>query len=230
MPLIPDIKIRGIRTPIPSGYVLGRTVGGTGDVHLIPIDRVGGVSSASSFGSPNSVAATAASASVTATQANQLAQQALAMGSFAATNSSDGGEGDDGAPGPQGPQGVATANSLIVGMVFVFDGAGVAPAAASTCDVYVPFACTITAAVMQGDVSGSAVIDVWAKAYASTAPAVGNTIVASAPPTLSSVQNSKDTTLTGWTTAIAADSIVRASLTSASTLTRVTLTLAASKP
>jgi hypothetical protein len=89
MPLIPDIKIRGIRTPIPSGYVLGRTAGGTGDVHLIPIDQVGGVSSAGSFGSANSVGATAISASITATAANNAAQQALSMANYAAASSDD---------------------------------------------------------------------------------------------------------------------------------------------
>src|SRR6267154_1372794 len=33
----PKIKIRGIRTPIPSGYVLGRVSSGTGDTVLVHV-------------------------------------------------------------------------------------------------------------------------------------------------------------------------------------------------
>lgn len=39
---IPDIAIRGIRQAIPSGYVLGRTKGGSGQPHLIPITDIHG--------------------------------------------------------------------------------------------------------------------------------------------------------------------------------------------
>lgn len=37
---IPDIRLRSIRQPIPKGYVLGRTRGGTGPMELIPIDNI----------------------------------------------------------------------------------------------------------------------------------------------------------------------------------------------
>jgi hypothetical protein len=77
-------------------------------------------------------------------------------------------------------------------------------------------------------VSGSAVIDVWALA-GTTPPTVTNTIDASAKPTLSSQIAVQDTTLTGWTKSIAAGTSLRASLNSASTLTKVTLTLAVLK-
>ena len=33
--------IRGIRSPIPSGYVVGRTDPGSGDAHLIPLQALG---------------------------------------------------------------------------------------------------------------------------------------------------------------------------------------------
>lgn len=33
----PDIKVRGLRSPIPTGYVLGRVSPGTGEVQLIDI-------------------------------------------------------------------------------------------------------------------------------------------------------------------------------------------------
>ncbi len=41
-PLRPDIKIRGIRQSMPSGYVLGRTDAGNGPPHLIALSKLGG--------------------------------------------------------------------------------------------------------------------------------------------------------------------------------------------
>jgi hypothetical protein len=54
---------------------------------------------------------------------------------------------------------------------------------------------------------------------------VGDSITASAKPTLSSAIKSRDATLTGWTTAIAAGDILGFSVSSVTTLTRVTLSL-----
>lgn len=51
---------------------------------------------------------------------------------------------------------------------------------------------------------GSAVIDIWKDTHANYPPTVADSICASAKPTLSSVSKYEDTTLTGWTTAIAA--------------------------
>jgi hypothetical protein len=266
MPLIPDIKIRGIRTPIPSGYVLGRTAGGTGDVHLIPIDQVGGIASASGFGSGNSIGATAVSASMTATQANQIAQQALTIAQIGASNLG-GGETEDGGgttfigipgapgaagaagaastvPGPAGPPGIAIdgnegdegppipfTSPRIIEFVFSFDGGGAAPAVNSIVDLSVNFACTLLSSTLLADISGSCVLDVWVKAFStSSPPAVANTITASALPTLSGATGASDTTLTGWTRSIAAGSSIRVNVNSASTLTKATLTLAASIP
>jgi hypothetical protein len=36
----PDIRVRGIRTPLPSGYIIGRLSGGTGDAELIDISTL----------------------------------------------------------------------------------------------------------------------------------------------------------------------------------------------
>lgn len=105
------------------------------------------------------------------------------------------------------------------------NGGGSAPTTGIFADVYIPYACTITAATMLADQSGSAVIDVWiTNAYSST-PTVANTITASALPTLSSAENSQDTTLTGWTTSITAGSRARFKLNSITTCTWVQLTL-----
>jgi hypothetical protein len=118
----------------------------------------------------------------------------------------------------------------ISALVFSFDGAGSAPTANSTCDLSVPFDCTIVSSTVQGDVAGSCVLDVWVAAFSTTTPpAVANTITASALPTLSSATGVQDSTLTGWTTAITAGQSVRVNVNSASTLTKITLTLKVKK-
>ena len=53
----------------------------------------------------------------------------------------------------------------------------------------------------------------------------GGGIVGEAKPTLSAAAKSQDTTLTGWTTAFTAGDIIRLNVDSATTVTRVTLSL-----
>lgn len=92
-------------------------------------------------------------------------------------------------------------------------------------DLYVPYACTITAATLVADASGSIVVDVWAQAFGSGVPTVSQSIVASDAPTLSSAQSSTDTTLTGWTTAVAAATWFRLHVNSATTCKAACLVL-----
>ena len=105
----------------------------------------------------------------------------------------------------------------------VIDGGGSAITTGTKGDVYIPFACTITASTLIADQTGSVVLDLKLSASYATTPTVS--IVASAPPTLSSASAAQDTTLTGWTVSVAAGSRLRYSVTSASTLTRLTHTL-----
>ena len=93
-----------------------------------------------------------------------------------------------------------------------------------------PFSGTITAATLLADVSGSIVVDIWKDTYANYPPVVGDSITASAKPTLSAAIKSRDTTLTSWTTAIAAGDVLGFSVTSATTVTKVTLSLTVSVP
>ena len=125
--------------------------------------------------------------------------------------------------------GVYSAGPLIQTLGLSFDGAGAVLATGVKGDLYVPFACTITGVVMLADVSGSAVIDIWKDSYANYAPTVADTITASAKPTISSGIKSLDTTLTGWTTAIAAGDSLRFNLDSVATITRLTLQLTVSR-
>ena len=89
----------------------------------------------------------------------------------------------------------------------------------------IPLALTINSWKILADVSGSVVIDIWVAPFASFPPTVANTIVASAPPTLTSAQSAASSTLTGWTTTIAKGSILAFNVNSASTVNQVTISL-----
>jgi hypothetical protein len=93
----------------------------------------------------------------------------------------------------------------------------------------VPVACTITAVTLLSTdaavTAGSIVVDLWKDSYANYPPVVGDSITASAKPTLSAATKSRDTTLTGWTTALAAGDILGVTVDSVATLTKVWLSL-----
>ena len=116
------------------------------------------------------------------------------------------------------------ASPSLVGVVgLTIDGGGSVPATGAKGVVQVPYAGTITGWTLIGDVSGSAQITVSKATYAGF-PTVAS-IVASAPPNLSSAQKSTSTTLTGWTTAVAAGDILSFNLDSITTCTRLVLEL-----
>lgn len=117
--------------------------------------------------------------------------------------------------------------TLILGASF--DGQGSAVAAGSLVYVRVPVAGTITSATLLADQSGSAVVDVWVDTYANYPPTVADTITAAAKPTLSAAIKSEDTTLTGWTTSVAAGSVVAFKVDSCSTITQLNVQLKAER-
>lgn len=94
--------------------------------------------------------------------------------------------------------------------------------------VQVPYACTINSWRIIANASGSIVIDIW-KAAAPTIPTVANTITAAAIPGLSSQQTNASSTLTGWTTSIAANDIIGFNVNSATTVSWVILQLLVTK-
>ena len=120
-------------------------------------------------------------------------------------------------------------NNKLATLTFIIDGGGSAITTGVKGDIEVPFACTITAARMFADQSGSIVVDIWKDTYANYPATVADTITASAKPTISSTTKSQDTTLTGWTTSISAGDVLRFNVDSASTVTRVTLSLTVNK-
>ena len=92
-------------------------------------------------------------------------------------------------------------------------------------DFQIPFACTITGAFLLADQTGSMVIDLWKDTYANYPPTDTDSITASAPVTISSTNKATDTTLTGWTTSVAAGDIFRVNIDSITAITRFTLVL-----
>ena len=82
---------------------------------------------------------------------------------------------------------------------------------------------TIVGWTMAGDQTGSMVMDIW-KANAAI-PTNANSITGSAKPTLSSARRGNSTTLTGWTTAVAAGDVFIFEVESITSFTHMTLTL-----
>lgn len=104
---------------------------------------------------------------------------------------------------------------------FVLDGGGSALTTGVKLDLGPwDFDLTLSAVTMLADQTGSLVLDFWVDTYANYPPTVADTITASAKPTISSAVKSQDTTLTGWTTPIAAGKTLRVNIDSITTLTR----------
>jgi hypothetical protein len=108
---------------------------------------------------------------------------------------------------------------------YIIDGGGATITTGVKGDLVIDFACVIQSATLLADQSGSIVVNVWKDTYANYPPVVGDKITASAPPTISSATKSQDSTLTGWTTSIAAGDTLRFNVDSVTTIQRVTLVL-----
>lgn len=107
---------------------------------------------------------------------------------------------------------------------FIIDGGGSAITTGIKGVIQVDRACTIISNTVLADQSGSIAITIKKVAYASF-PGSLTSIVASAKPTLSSVQKSTDSTLTGWTTSVSAGDILEYTVDSITTCQRITLAL-----
>ena len=118
----------------------------------------------------------------------------------------------------------AKGNTFVI--PFIIDGGGSAITTGQKGHIDVPFAGTITGWTIVADQSGSIVIDIWKAAYP-TVPVVGGTITGTEKPTLSTAQVNQDTTLTTWTTGLAAGDILAFNVDSVATVTRVSVNLRA---
>jgi hypothetical protein len=93
----------------------------------------------------------------------------------------------------------------------------------------VPCACEIKNVRMYGSPSGSIVVDLWKDTYANYPPTVADSIVASAPPTISSGVKSEDTTLEGWTKTLAEGDGILPNIDSVTNMTWVKVVLLAER-
>jgi hypothetical protein len=118
---------------------------------------------------------------------------------------------------------VHTGLQLMAEATAYMDGAGAALDNTWEASVRIPFAATIVESVGGINPSGSISIDVYKAADGSYG--TWTKISASAPIAISSGTEHKDTTLTGWTTAITAGDWIRFVVTSATTCTRASIGL-----
>lgn len=114
-------------------------------------------------------------------------------------------------------------------LVWVIDNGNTVIPAGQWGHLEIPFACTINRATLLAKQVGSIVVDIWKDSYANFPPADGDSITASAPPTITGAQKSQDSVLPGWTTAIAAGDILAFNVDSCATITRLTLSLKVTK-
>lgn len=114
------------------------------------------------------------------------------------------------------------AKNATYGVSFPIDGAGATITTGDKFYVEIPISGTITAARLEADASGSAVVDVEKSSGHSGSY---SSIAASAKPTLSSAQRSDDTTLTGWTKTVTAGDWLKIQVDSCSGITKLTLAL-----
>ena len=126
-------------------------------------------------------------------------------------------------------QSIAALATRTAAITYVIDGGGSVPTTGNKGQISIPVACTVTGWVITADASGSAVVDVLRSTYAGFPTT--SSIAGSDKPTLSSAQKNEDLTLTGWgSTALAAGDIVQFNLNSASTVTRLNISLTVSIP
>jgi hypothetical protein len=106
-----------------------------------------------------------------------------------------------------------------------FDAGGTVLDAGMEAYFYVPFKSRIVSVTMLADTSGSIVVDVYKVPFAAYPPTSIDSITGGTPPTITSAQTSQDTTLSGWTTLLEAESTLSFRISSVSGLHHVVVIL-----
>lgn len=120
----------------------------------------------------------------------------------------------------------------VVSVTFIIDGGGSAITAGFKGWLEIPFACTLTAYTLLADVAGAIVVDVWRDSYANFPPVNADAMPGAGkePTIVATNQMSQDLDISDWTTvAVAAGDILGFYVDSATTITKVTLALRATK-
>jgi len=130
-----------------------------------------------------------------------------------------------GPPGAAGAAGSITTAQKTRQIGITVDGAGVLLTTGLKGFKSFPVAGVITGVRLLADQVGSIVIDIWKDTYANYPPTVADTITAAAKPTIAAADKSDDTTLSGWSTSVAAGDVFGFNIDSVATITRITLEL-----
>jgi hypothetical protein len=146
-------------------------------------------------------------------------------------NGSSGSSGTSGVNGSSGSSGTSGVSPTALGSFGItIDGAGSVITTGVKGYITIPYSGTITGWNILGNTTGSIVIDVWRTDYATALPTVANSIAGTSKPTMVSVDKNQDNTISGWSnTAVSAGDVVGFNVDSASTLTRVNLSIKITK-
>jgi hypothetical protein len=124
-------------------------------------------------------------------------------------------------------------SSPVISITYIIDGGGSAIATGLKGFLEIPFACTLTAWTLMADVAGAIVIDVWNDSYANFPPTDADAKPgAGKEPTIAATnQKAQDTDIADWTSVtVAAGSILAFNVDSCTTITRIALSLKATRP
>jgi hypothetical protein len=175
-----------------------------------------------------------------ANQSISLAQLKAALGITTTPNTIGGGSGSGGTPAVLVVGAGLTGGGPLIGSValglnlpprVVNKGANWVSTVALTSGANIVYVqCPLAAVIQQVQIvtsggPGSCVVDVWKAPFSAFPPTSGNSITASAKPTISSGVKYVDSTLTGWTKNINAGDVLAFFLQSVSTFTQVQIVL-----
>ncbi|MBU1863892.1 MAG: hypothetical protein KKH94_09540 [Candidatus Omnitrophica bacterium] len=108
---------------------------------------------------------------------------------------------------------------------FIIDGGGEAITTGVKGYVRVPFNCAIVKSTLLADQSGSIKVDIWKDTYTNFPPLDADSICGGYEPEISSGTKDEDVTLSGWTTAITAGSVLAFNVDSIAAITRCLVSL-----
>lgn len=119
--------------------------------------------------------------------------------------------------------------NLQAGIVIGFDNGLTPIGEGAVCDITIPFTCIITSVdLIAPNQAGDCSVDLAITSFADY-PSGFTSIVDATPPVLSNSQKYQDTDLTGWTTGLSKGQRLRATVTGVVDLTKISLTLSATK-
>ena len=114
-------------------------------------------------------------------------------------------------------------SSRVSAIFYTIDGGGAVISTGAKGQLNIPVNCTITGWVLTADQSGSTVVDVLRSTYG--AFPTTSSIASTDKPTLASAQKNENLAVSAWTTALNAGDQLQFSVTSATVITRLNITL-----